>query len=183
MAQTPSSKPAAAPAKEQPAHKEEPKKDMGKDIVDTAMASPDHKHFVEALKAADWVKPLKEAGPFTVFGPTDKAFEATGKWEEWMKPANKAALGNILQYHVIKGAKVMAADVMKMKESKPTVQGSTIKITVDKENKVWLNADTAHKAMVTKADISCSNGVIHVIDNVLMPPAKTDAKPEEKKGH
>lgn len=178
------------PADSKDAHKEPPKKEAPKDekkaalkdIVDTAAASPDHKHFVEALKHVGWDKELRGTGPFTVFGPNDKAFDATGKWNDWMKPENKDALANILKYHVIKGAKVTSAEVMKMKESVPTVQGGKITIAV-KDGKVWLNGD---KISVTKADIEASNGIIHVIDGVLTPPpaaAPAPKKEEPKKGH
>lgn len=147
------------------------------DIVDTAMSTKMHGTLCAALKAAGWVEPLKGKGPFTVFAPTDEAFKKLGKAvDDLLKPENKDKLANILKYHVIQGAAVSSADVMKMKESSKTVQGSVITITV-KEGKVWLNGS----AMVTKADVACSNGVIHVIDTVLMPADKAPEKKDEKK--
>ena len=134
-----------------------------KDIVDTAVAAGSFKTLAAALKAADLVDTLKGAGPFTVLAPTDEAFAKLpeGTVAMLLKPENKAKLVKILTYHVI-GAKAMAADVVKMSSAK-TVQGSEVKITV-KEGKVMVDA-----ANVTKTDIECSNGVIHVIDAVIMP--------------
>ena len=136
---------------------------QGKDIVDTAVAAGQFKTLTAALKAAGLVETLKGAGPFTVFAPTDEAFAKLpkGTVEELLKPENKAKLTAILTYHVVAG-KVMAADVVKVKEAK-TVQGGAIKVSA-MGGKVMV--DAAH---VVKADIAASNGVIHVIDSVLMP--------------
>jgi uncharacterized surface protein with fasciclin (FAS1) repeats len=145
--------------------------DMGadkgkKDIVDTAVAAGDFKTLAAALKAADLVDTLKGKGPFTVFAPTDEAFAKlpAGTLEMLLKPENKAKLVKILTYHVVSG-KETAADVSKMTSAK-TVEGSDVKITVT-DGKVKVD-----DANVTKADIECSNGVIHVIDTVLMPEEK-----------
>lgn len=171
--------------KEQPAKKdaEHPKKENPgdgkgagspkageKDIVETALGTGNHKTLCKALEAAGWVAPLKEKGPFTVFAPTDAAFAKlpAGALDNLLKPENKEQLANVLKYHVIKGASVKAEEVTKMKESANTVQGSKITISV-KDKVVWLNG----AASVTTADVACSNGVIHVIDGVLMP---TDSK-------
>ncbi|HAR95125.1 MAG TPA: Nex18 symbiotically induced protein [Deltaproteobacteria bacterium] len=137
-----------------------------KDIVDTAIAAGSFKTLVSAVQAADLVDTLKGPGPFTVFAPTDEAFAKLpkGTLDDLLKPENKAKLAGILTYHVVPG-KVMAADVVKMKKAK-TVQGSPIKITV-KGDKVMVA-----KANVVKTDVMASNGVIHVIDSVMMPPAK-----------
>jgi uncharacterized surface protein with fasciclin (FAS1) repeats len=136
-----------------------------KDIVDTAVAAGSFKTLVAAVKAAGLVDTLKGAGPFTVFAPTDEAFAKlpAGTVEELLKPENKKKLTDILTYHVLAG-KVMAADVKTM-EAK-TVQGSSAMVKVA-DGKV-----TIDKANVVKTDIEASNGVIHVIDSVIMPAAK-----------
>jgi uncharacterized surface protein with fasciclin (FAS1) repeats len=137
-----------------------------KDIVDTAVAAQ-FKTLVAAVKAADLVDTLKGEGPFTVFAPTDEAFAKLppGTVEELLKPENKDKLKAILTYHVVAG-KVMAADVVKLNgKNVRTVQGNPVAIQV--------NGGTVMvgKAKVTKTDIVTSNGVIHVIDTVLLPPA------------
>jgi uncharacterized surface protein with fasciclin (FAS1) repeats len=137
--------------------------DKPKDIVDTAVAAGSFKTLAAALKAADLIDTLKGKGPFTVFAPTDEAFAKLPKetLESLLKPENKQKLAGILTYHVVAG-KVMAKDVVKLTEAK-TVQGSSVKIVV-KDGKVMVDG-----ANVTKADIEASNGVIHVIDAVIMP--------------
>jgi uncharacterized surface protein with fasciclin (FAS1) repeats len=137
------------------------------DIVDTAVAAGDFKTLAAALTAAGLVDTLKGPGPFTVFAPTDAAFAAlpAGTVEKLLRPENKDQLTAVLTYHVVSG-KVMAADVVKLSEAK-TVNGASLKISTTGE-KVMIN-DTA---TVAKADISASNGVIHVIDTVLLPPTK-----------
>lgn len=136
-----------------------------KDIVDTAVAAGSFKTLVAAVKAAGLVDTLKGKGPFTVFAPTDEAFAKlpAGTVEKLLKPENKKMLTDILTYHVVAG-KVMAADVKTM-EAK-TVQGSSAAIKVA-DGKV-----TIDKANVVKTDIEASNGVIHVIDAVIMPATK-----------
>jgi len=137
-----------------------------KTIVEVAAGSEDFETLVAAVKAADLVETLSGEGPFTVFAPTDEAFGKLpeGTLEELLKPENKAKLTAILTYHVVAG-KVMAADVVKLKKAK-TVQGSPVRIKVS-DGKVRIC-----KANVVKTDIVCKNGVIHVIDAVLLPPAK-----------
>jgi len=134
-----------------------------KDIVDTAVAAGNFKTLVAAVKAAGLVDTLKGPGPFTVFAPTDEAFAKlpAGTVEDLLKPENKQKLVSILTYHVVP-AKAMASDVTKMDAAK-TVNGKEIKLKVD-GGKVMVN-----DAKVVKADIAASNGVIHVIDTVLMP--------------
>jgi transforming growth factor-beta-induced protein len=132
------------------------------DIVDTAVAG----HFntlVAAVKAAGLVDTLKGPGPFTVFAPTDEAFAKLppGTVDELLKPENKAKLVKILTYHVVAG-KVMAKDVVKLNSAK-SVEGGEIKIEKMGGHVMVDNAQ------VTKTDIVCSNGVIHVIDTVIMP--------------
>jgi len=136
--------------------------DPPKDIVDTAVAAGSFKTLAAALKAADLVATLKGDGPFTVFAPTDEAFAKLpkGTLEDLLKPENKAKLAGILTYHVVSG-KVMAADVVKLKMAK-TVQGQELKI--DAKDGVKVDG-----AKVVKTDIACTNGVIHVIDTVVMP--------------
>ena len=134
-----------------------------KDVVDTAVAAGNFGTLAAALKAAGLVETLKGKGPFTVFAPTDAAFAKlpAGTVENLLKPENKAQLTNILTYHVVAGS-VKAADVVKLTEAK-TVQGQSVKITV-KDGKVSVDGAT-----VTATDIAASNGVIHVIDSVMMP--------------
>ena len=133
------------------------------DIVDTAVAAGSFKTLVAALKAAGLVGTLKGKGPFTVFAPTDDAFAKlpAGTVDELLKPENKQKLIGILTYHVVAG-KVTAAQAMKLSSAK-TVNGQSLAISAD-GGMVKIN-----DATVTKADVMCSNGVIHVIDTVLMP--------------
>ena len=135
-----------------------------KDIVDTAVAAGQFKTLAAALTAAGLVDTLKGAGPFTVFAPTDEAFAKLpkGTLEDLLKPENKQKLTQILTYHVVPG-KVMAKDVMGLKSAK-TVNGKEVKIDA-KDGKVMVD-----KATVAKADVEASNGVIHVIDAVILPP-------------
>ena len=136
--------------------------DMSKDIVDTAAASEDFETLVAAVQAAGLVETLKGDGPFTVFAPTDAAFEAlpAGTVEELLKPENKDQLTAILTYHVVPG-KVMSTDLSDGMTA-TTVEGGDIMIDLD--DGVMIN-----DASVTQADIETSNGVIHVIDAVIMP--------------
>ena len=137
-----------------------------KDIVDTAVGAGSFKTLVAAVQAAGLVDTLKGKGPFTVFAPTDEAFAKLpkGTVETLLKPENKAKLQAILTYHVVPG-KVMAADVVKLTGA-TSVQGEKIEIAV-KDGKV-----TVDGANVVKTDIGCSNGVIHVIDSVILPSDK-----------
>lgn len=134
-----------------------------KDIVDTAVAAGNFKTLTAALQAAGLVDTLKGKGPFTVFAPTDEAFAKlpAGTLEDLLKPENKEKLISILTYHVVAG-KVMAKDLVKLSEVK-TVNGKSLKIMVE-NGKVMVD-----DANVVKTDIVCSNGVIHVIDSVLLP--------------
>jgi len=134
-----------------------------KDIVDTAVAAGSFQTLAAALQAAGLVETLKGPGPFTVFAPTDAAFAKlpAGTVESLLKPENKAKLTAILMYHVVPG-RVLAAQVGGM-TSAPTANGQTLAIS--SENGIV----TVDGARVTKADILCSNGVIHVIDTVLLP--------------
>ena len=137
----------------------------GKDIVDTAVEAGTFKTLAAALQAAGLVETLKGDGPFTVFAPTDEAFAKlpAGTVEDLLKPENKDKLAGILTYHVVKG-KVMAADAVKL-TSADTVNGKPLAIMVDGDT-VMIN-----DAKVTAVDIAASNGVIHVIDSVVLPPA------------
>jgi len=134
-----------------------------KDIVDTAVAAGNFKTLAAALQAAGLVDTLKGPGPFTVFAPTDEAFAKlpAGTVDDLLKPENHDKLVAILTYHVVPG-KVMAKDVVKLHEGK-TVNGKELKIMTD-GGKVMVD-----NANVVKTDIACSNGVIHVIDSVLLP--------------
>jgi len=132
------------------------------DIVAVASSAGIFNTLVAAVKAGDLVKTLQGPGPFTVFAPNDEAFAKLpkGTVEDLIKPENKAKLTGILTYHVVAG-KVMAADVKTMKAK--TVNGQELDI------KVADGHVTVNQAKVTKTDIAASNGVIHVIDSVLMP--------------
>ncbi|EDQ33433.1 Secreted and surface protein [Hoeflea phototrophica DFL-43] len=132
-----------------------------KDIVDTAVEAGSFTTLVAAVQAADLVETLKGEGPFTVFAPTDEAFAALGMTvQDLLKPENKDKLTAVLTYHVI-GGTVMAADLVD--DSTPaTVQGSTVTIDLD-------NGPMVNDANVVTADVAASNGVIHVIDKVLVP--------------
>ena len=136
-----------------------------KDIVDTAVAAGQFETLAAALTAAGLVDTLKGPGPFTVFAPTDEAFAAlpAGTVENLLKPENKDQLIAILTYHVVAG-EVMAADVVALEEAE-TVNGAMVGVKVDGSNVMINNAE------VTAVDIEASNGVIHVIDTVLLPPA------------
>jgi len=138
-----------------------------KDIVDTAVAAGSFKTLAAALTAADLVETLKGEGPFTVFAPTDEAFAKlpAGTLEELLKPENKAKLADILTYHVVSG-KVMAKTAVTLDKAS-AVNKKDIKLTVVGEA-LTLNGS----AKVVTADIECSNGVIHVIDTVILPPAE-----------
>lgn len=132
-----------------------------KDIVDTAVAAGSFNTLVTAVKEAGLVETLKGKGPFTVFAPTDEAFAKIPKEKLAALLKDKEALKKVLLYHVVAG-NVMAKDVVKIKSAK-TVQGTSAKVTV-KGDKVMID-----NANVVKTDIACSNGVIHVIDSVIMP--------------
>jgi uncharacterized surface protein with fasciclin (FAS1) repeats len=134
-----------------------------KDIVDTAVAAGQFKTLATALEAAGLIDTLKGAGPFTVFAPTDEAFAKIPKEKLEALLKDKKALSAVLTYHVVSG-KVMAADVVKL-ESAKTVQGKNVAI-ITMDGKVKVNG-----ANVLKTDIACKNGVIHVIDAVLLPPS------------
>ncbi len=133
------------------------------DIVDTAVAAGSFKTLAKALEAADLVKTLKGPGPFTVFAPTDDAFMKlpAGTLDNLLKPENKEKLQRILTYHVVAG-KVMASDVVKMTSAK-AVSGDMLQIAT-RDGKVMVAG-----AHVVKTDIVASNGVIHVIDAVMLP--------------
>ena len=132
------------------------------DIVDTAVAAGSFQTLVAAVKAAGLVEALKGAGPFTVFAPTDEAFAKVPKetLASLLQPANKEKLQAILKFHVVPG-KVHAAEVVHLKSAK-TLQGQ--ELVIDARNGVKVNG-----ANVVQADIDCANGVIHVIDAVVLP--------------
>jgi uncharacterized surface protein with fasciclin (FAS1) repeats len=134
-----------------------------KDIIDTAANAGQFETLVTAVKAAGLLDTLKGNGPFTVFAPTDEAFAKLpkGTVENLLKPENKEKLVAILTYHVVPG-KVMSGDIAGKKADVETVEGS--KLSVNATSGVMVD-----NAKVTKADIAASNGVIHVIDTVVMP--------------
>jgi len=146
-----------------------------KNIIENALNSKDHTTLVAAVKAAGLVDVLQGKGPFTVFAPTNEAFAAlpAGTVESLLKPENKDKLVKILTCHVIPAA-AMAADVTKMAMADggthevTTVGGCKLKLSV-KDNMVTITDETGGMAMVTIADVKQSNGVIHVIDHVLLP--------------
>ncbi len=138
----------------------------GKDIVDTAVAAGSFKTLAAAVTAAGLVDTLKGPGPFTVFAPTDAAFAKlpAGTVETLLKPENKGQLTAILTYHVVAG-KVPASAVSGKVTDAKTVNGATINVN-------GTNGVKVNNATVVNADVMASNGIIHVIDTVLMPPAK-----------
>ena len=148
---------------------------QGKDVVDIAIGSADHTTLVAAVKAADLVTTLKGKGPFTVFAPTNAAFDKlpAGTVDGLLKPENKAQLAKILTYHVVSGnldaAAVMAA--IKSGNGKAvltTVSGGKLTGSID-NGKVKLTDESGKSAFVTAADLKGTNGVVHVIDGVLLP--------------
>jgi transforming growth factor-beta-induced protein len=173
-APSPAPAPTQAPAKVEPTLIPEMKEEVKKDIVDTAVAAGSFKTLATALQAAGLVDALKGAGPFTVFAPTDEAFAAlpAGMLEALLK--DPKTLGDVLKYHVVSGA-VKAADVVKLSEAM-SLQGEPIAIKVD-GSKVMVNG-----ANVVSTDVEASNGVIHIIDTVILPPsmAKAEEKMEDK---
>ena len=146
-----------------------------KDIVDNAVNSKDHTTLVAAVKAAGLVETLKSKGPFTVFAPTNEAFEKlpAGTVDNLLKPESKSTLTNVLTYHVVSG-KLDSKELMKwIKKGKgttelTTVQGGKIWI-MQKNNELWLKDEKGGMARITIKDVYQSNGVIHVIDTVVMP--------------
>ena len=146
-----------------------------KNIVENASAAPNLKTLVAAVKAAGLVETLASPGPFTVFAPTDAAFAKlpAGTVETLVKPENKATLTSILTYHVVAG-KVTAADVVALikkgggKAQIKTVQGGTLTASLQGQNVVLTDAKGG-KSIVTQTDVMQSNGVVHVIDTVVMP--------------
>ena len=143
------------------------------DIVDTAVGAGSFNTLAAALGAAGLVDTVKSAGPFTVFAPTDAAFAKLppGTVETLLKPENKAKLADILTYHVVSG-KVMASTVVTMNGKKvATVNGAEVTIKVDVSGGVMVDG-----AKVVTTDIDCTNGVIHVIDSVILPAEKKVVK-------
>ena len=146
-----------------------------KNIIENAVNSKDHTTLVAAVKAAGLVETLSGAGPFTVFAPTNEAFAKlpAGTVDTLLKPENKDKLVAILTYHVLAGkhsAKSIEADIKKMngKAEYKTVQGATLTFAW-KDKSLWVMDDSGDTAKVTIADVNQSNGVIHVIDTVLLP--------------
>jgi uncharacterized surface protein with fasciclin (FAS1) repeats len=136
---------------------------LASDIVDTAVSAGKFQTLVTAVKAAGLVDTLKGDGPFTVFAPTDEAFAKlpAGTVEDLLKPENKEKLVAVLTYHVVPG-KIMSSDIAGKTTEVETVQGSKLSVDATKGVKV-------DEANVTSADIETSNGVIHVIDTVVLP--------------
>ena len=149
---------------------------VGKDIVTTAVEAGSFKTLAAALKAGGLVETLQGKGPFTVFAPTDEAFAKlpAGTVETLLKPENKAQLVSVLTYHVVAG-KVAAAQVVKL-DAAATVNGQRVNIKVEEGN---VRVD---QATVVKADIHCSNGIIHVVDQVLLPSGDNIPATADKAG-
>lgn len=148
---------------------------QGKDVVDIAVGSADHTTLVAAVKAADLVATLKGAGPFTVFAPTNAAFAKlpAGTVEGLLKPESKATLSKILTYHVVSGNLDAAAVIAAVKAGNgksvvTTVSGGKLTVTLE-NGKVKLTDESGNSAMVVVADLKGTNGVIHVIDSVVLP--------------
>lgn len=146
-----------------------------KNIVENAMNSKDHTTLVAAVKAAGLVETLQSSGPFTVFAPTNEAFNKlpAGTVDNLVKPENKATLTKVLTYHVVAG-KLDSKELMKwIKKGKgtaelKTVQGGKLWV-MQKDSKLWLKDETGATAQITISDVYQSNGVIHVINTVVMP--------------
>ena len=145
------------------------------DVVDIAIGSADHTTLVAALKAADLVGTLKGKGPFTVFAPTNAAFDKlpAGTVATLLKPENKSQLSKVLTYHVVSGNLDAAAVVAAIKAGNgkavvTTVSGGKLTVILEKD-KVKLTDESGNSAFVTTADLKGSNGVIHVIDSVVLP--------------
>jgi uncharacterized surface protein with fasciclin (FAS1) repeats len=146
-----------------------------KDIIDNAINSQDHTTLVAAVKAAGLVETLKGKGPFTVFAPTNAAFNKlpAGTVDNLIKPENKVTLTKILTYHVVTG-RFGSRELMKwIKKGKgtttlTTVQGGKLWV-MEKDGKLWLKDEKGNTAQITISDVYQSNGVIHVIDTVVMP--------------
>lgn len=148
---------------------------QGKDVVDIAVGSSDHTTLVAAVKAADLVTTLKSDGPFTVFAPTNDAFAKLpeGTVANLLKPENKALLAKILSYHVVSGNLDAAAvlEAIKKGDGKvvlTTVSGGKLTASLDM-GKVKLTDESGNSAFVTATDLKGTNGVIHVIDGVVLP--------------
>jgi len=146
-----------------------------KDVVDIAISSEDHTTLVAAVKAADLVTTLKGKGPFTVFAPTNAAFNKLpeGTVTTLLKPENKAQLSKILTYHVVSGNVDAAAVIAAIKKGNgkavlTTVSGGTLTASLDGD-KVKLTDESGNSAYVVVADLKGSNGVVHVIDGVVLP--------------
>ena len=145
-----------------------------KDIVDNAVNSKDHTTLVAAVKAAGLVDTLKGAGPFTVFAPTNAAFDKLpkGTVETLLKPENRDKLKGVLTYHVVAGRMDAAALMQKATSSDGKVELKTVSgdklLALVKDGKLWLRDEKGHTAGITTADVYQSNGVIHVIDTVVM---------------
>lgn len=148
------------------------------DIVDVAVGSKDHSTLVAAVTAADLVATLKSKGPFTVFAPTNAAFAKlpAGTVETLVKPENKAMLAGILTYHVVAGNIDAAAVLKAIKKGKGKAVLTTVaggKLTASVENgKVILTDENGGKSTVVATDLKATNGIIHVIDTVVLPAAK-----------
>jgi len=148
---------------------------QGKDVVDIAVGSADHTTLVAAVKAADLVSTLKSKGPFTVFAPTNAAFDKlpAGTVTGLLKPENKAQLAKILTYHVVSGNLDAAAVVAAIKGGSgkavlTTVSGGKLTASMDM-GKVKLTDESGNSVFVTAADLKGTNGVVHVIDGVVLP--------------
>ncbi|WP_370391471.1 fasciclin domain-containing protein [uncultured Winogradskyella sp.] len=146
-----------------------------KTIVDVAVSNDNFSTLVTALKAADLVGALQGEGPFTVFAPTNEAFAKVDKnaLNSLLQPENKKALANVLTYHVVP-SKLMASDVVAaLKKGNGTVEvkalNGQVLTVMQKDNKIWLKDQNGNYSEITATDVKGSNGVIHVIDTVVMP--------------
>ena len=147
-----------------------------RNIIENAVNSKDHSTLVAAVKAAGLVDALQTAGPFTVFAPTNNAFNLlpAGTVDILLKPENKTQLQNVLKYHIVAGnwSASSVVEMIKKNNNKwmiETLQGGKIYASLDDKGQVWLWDENGGKSMVTITDVNQSNGVIHVIDQVLLP--------------
>ena len=148
---------------------------LGKDVVDIAIGSEVHTTLVAAVKAAGLVETLKTEGPFTIFAPTNDAFDKLpeGTVASLLKPENKETLTKILTYHVVAGnldakAVVAAIEASGGTAEVKTISGGVLKAMLN-DGQVWLEDENGHKSMVTAVDLKGTNGTIHVIDSVVLP--------------
>jgi uncharacterized surface protein with fasciclin (FAS1) repeats len=172
---------AAAPGASPRAPEGAPPAPVVRAILETLEADPNFSSLVGAVRTAGLVEELSGKGPFTVFAPTNAAFEKLGKerLEELLRPANRGELQGVLKFHVIPRA-LRAAEVVRVRQSPPTLQGASFTISV--RDKSVMIGNEKGMATIVRTDIECANGIIHVIDSVITPPDPRPADPPRDTG-